>query len=246
MYNKCKAILIASNQRAVLNQLCIGGIENKLFILNTGNSVYNCNSEGFDWKPQHLYIISENEIKEGDWMLDMYSKNTIPVKCVKDIKSNEFFKKIIATTDKRLGITDHRVSPVPNFCDFPQISQQFIEQYITEYNKGNIISDVLVEFEYFVEKGTIEILDNKYEIFYPKKCSMSFGNLDEIKNDKQVKSKLKINPDNTINIKTVKDSFSRDEVIKLIESFTIDTHHISLNKHPEREQAINKWIVKNL
>ena len=46
-------------------------------------------------------------------------------------------EKIIATTD---------ISLVKEY-NLPQPSQQFIQKYIEEYNKGNIITDVLVEYE---------------------------------------------------------------------------------------------------
>ena len=46
-------------------------------------------------------------------------------------------EKIIATTD---------ISLVKEY-NLPQPSQQFIQKYIEEYNRGNIITDVLVEYE---------------------------------------------------------------------------------------------------
>ena len=80
--------------------------------------------------------------------------------------------------------------------NLPQPSQQFIQKYIEEYNKGNVITDVLVEYE----------LVSNEEYF-----------LNTINPDDDVPyfdERLKINSkDNTITIKKVKDSYSREEVI---------------------------------
>ena len=61
---------------------------------------------------------------------------------------------------------------------------------------------------------------------------------------------VKINQDNSINIKTAKDSFSRDEVIELIEKYKSDIDDSEkdmadfiINIHyPD----INTWIEQNL
>ena len=47
-----------------------------------------------------------------------------------------------------------------------------------------------------------------------------------------------INPDNTINILTQKDSWSRDEVIALIEKHTTDMF--------KQRITLDEWISKNL
>ena len=68
--------------------------------------------------------------------------------------------------------------------NLPQPSQQFIQKYIEEYNKGNVITDVLVEYDYLLDDRAV----------------LPYWN-------------LKVNTkDNTITIKKVKDSWNRDEV----------------------------------
>ena len=138
------------------------------------------------YKYQHLYIISDDEIKEGDWYFDgtdfIHKKskhnNTL-------VDGNKQAKKIIATTDTSL--------------ELPRLSQQFIQKYIEEYNRGNIITDVLVEYE------------NKFD------GKEYVDELDAYGYDK-VKSILKINPqDNNITIKIAKDSCSREEVDRLLD-----------------------------
>jgi len=82
--------------------------------------------------PQHLYFISNEEIKEGDWVYH-YLNNELyqlfgiyklyPVKL-------EFIKKIVATTDPSLGL--------------PAIQQSFLKKYVTAQGK---IDEVELEME---------------------------------------------------------------------------------------------------
>jgi len=90
---------------------------------------------------QHLYIVSNDKIKEGDWVIS--STNTI-IQCMypENIHHKDI-KKIIATTDNSLN-QDIIARPYPLVYSIPQ---QFIDQYINEYNRGNIITKVLVEVE---------------------------------------------------------------------------------------------------
>ena len=96
------------------------------------------------FKPQHLYIISDDEAKENDLYIES------------DHKGFGFIKyKIIATTDASLKVfidgngnkSSHELTKSGYIEFLPQPSQQFIEKYIEEYNKGNIITDILVEYE---------------------------------------------------------------------------------------------------
>jgi hypothetical protein len=135
---------------------------------------------------QNLYIISDDEIKEGDWFL-YYNKynqiegvakfikeegenNTLVEKYSKTTGFSKFYigilgckkHKIIATTDTSLGnyiwkqtnkksksynVQQNIETTKKVFIPLPQPSQQFIEKYIEEYNKGNVITAILVEYE---------------------------------------------------------------------------------------------------
>jgi hypothetical protein len=152
----------------------------------------------------HLYITTDEEIKEGDWYYWSVT-NTIQ-KAIKDSlgrlpKIEDGSKKIIATTDKSLGLA----SP----------STSFIEKFVEEYNKGNIITKVIVEYESVEYCRPMPMVHQKYYI-----------------------SKVKINPkDNTITIKKVKDSWSREEVIDLLTRY---------NKRCQAPMVDTKWISENL
>ncbi|TXG86433.1 MAG: hypothetical protein E6R13_00425 [Spirochaetes bacterium] len=176
-----------------------------------------------NFKHQHLYIISDDEIKEGEWYLsfDIYGKCGLPIKADYE-KTNEFSlkpysnycKKIIATTDTAL--------------ELPRLSQQFIEEYIEEYNKGNVITDVLVEYEKGLSKPLHESLRDSSPLIFER---------------------LKINPkDNTITIKKVKDSWNREEVIELCKQAFIDGTYAGGFGPNEKtiDSETEKWIEENL
>jgi len=117
-------------------------------------------------KIQHLYFLSDEEIKEGDWFvlkidtqLTIYQCDKIesfgyikPKSKLKDAWGKEVCHKIIATTDSSLKV----IIPCPDNkegCEvlhtksLPQPSQSFLEVFVREYNKGHQIKEVLVEYE---------------------------------------------------------------------------------------------------
>jgi hypothetical protein len=134
-------------------------------------------------------------------------------------------KKIIATTDTSLQYTRqktergifenlsfeegiHKANFKPTYISKP--SQQFILEYIESYNKGEIITDILVEYESYT-KGNL------------------YGNPMLIK--PVVLNKLKVNSkDNTITIKGIKDSWSREEVFVLFSEYENDNLRLNKNK----------------
>ena len=201
------------------------------FFLNNSSAPNSCaitipNVELF--KHQHLYIISDDEIKEGDWCYDKRpDENGDLVDIVYQVKNIEFElrtsteKKIIATTDSSLWRPSHKYAS--DVILLPQPSQQFIEKFIEEYNKGNMITDVLVEYE------------------------LKITHDGRINNNTKMWEELKINPkDNTITIKKVKDYYTREEVVKLLVDCCGEVSCEDgklLGKNPEE---LYKWIEENL
>jgi hypothetical protein len=149
---------------------------------------------------QHLYFLSNEEIKEGDWFI---MNSCIVRQCslhkgdildtIGGLHHESVCKKIIATTDRSLGlVVDQNGCLMQAYSKFlPQIPQSFIEYFVAEYNKGNVITDVMVEYD----------------------C-------DHNQMPERVIDVLKINPDNTINISMPKDDWSREEVIELLKKYS--------------------------
>ena len=125
-------------------------------------------------------------------------------------------KKIIATTDSSLWRPSHKYAS--DVILLPQPSQQFIEKFVEEYNKGNMITDVLVEYELKITHGG------------------------RINNNTKMWEELTINPkDNTITIKKVKKSYTQEEVDRLLDEQASKTAAEMLEKfkgYKSREEVI--------
>lgn len=159
---------------------------------------------------------------KGDWY---YSKTfNLIYQAIKLPLAIKDSKKIIATTDKEL------ILPIPEELmeyphsytqkALPSIAKSFIEKYITEYNKGNVIDKVMVEY------------DN--DVNY-----LNSGGW-----------KVKISTDNTINIKLIKDLWNRDEVIQLCWQAFVDHKCIDGKIKPADAEYLitpfNKWVDRTL
>jgi hypothetical protein len=189
--------------------------ETDLFIVNKQLFNYHKHQQGDGVSAinQHLHIISDDEIKEDAWCLVGVYPHQKVKQCAelaysqdgKTVNGYLFTdgtkhtasecKKVIVTTDRKLT-EDNRtyisgLMGKPN--RLPQPSQQFIEKYIEFYNRGVVLSDVLVKYE--------RIPWNLDE----------YGSLIE-----EEELRLKINPDNTITIKELKETWNRKEVINLM------------------------------
>jgi hypothetical protein len=94
---------------------------------------------------QHLYITSDEEIKEGDWFINeqYFISNKAELEIWQhngEVKPSSNPKKIIATTDKSLRFVKDHV----HYNFLPQIPESFIKAYVEA--QGNI-KEVNVEYE---------------------------------------------------------------------------------------------------
>lgn len=232
-YQECDIIMLAT-EKAQKNSLCLTA-GSKLILLDGKDWETVNNVAGF--RPQHLYILSDEEIKEGDWVLTKKYNN--PVKANKFIKSIGWYysntlvndicpgKKIIATTDEYIS----RENTYTNKYLFdtiyllPTPSDDFLRVYVEKQGK---IDKVLVEY-----------------------VGYGFKRFDLEGKPRRAGYQLKVVPDNTITIKPIqeeKTSWSRKEVIQLFSKYQYDYAQWVLRM----ENDINgkpipiKWIKENL
>jgi hypothetical protein len=209
MFKKCKVVMLPTNRKAVNGQLCL----NNSYLPNLTQPLVI----GYDsphLTPQHLYILSDDEINDGDWIFVDYYHRTESYKdkgiwrfkkpsCPMPYWGNtRFAKKIIATTDP--------------FLNLPSPSQSFIDKYVEEYNKGNKIEYVMVEYDLIRHTTPI-------------------GTCYEEQDFLKVNSK-----DNTITIRKIKDSWNRDEVITLL------WNAFKQGESETRHKEFENWINNNL
>ncbi len=212
---RCKVVMLPTKEKA---QLTLSPLKTKLRF----NDEYKLQDDIY----QHLYIISDDEIKEGDWYI---TDNNRILQCKEVLMDIVYGKgdygrnksgikgKIITTTGSSLIITIYEKG---SWRNLPQPSQSFIEKYVESYNKGQQIVDVMVEY----------ITHNRSGFEDPSV------------------NRLKINPkDNTITIKRVKDSWSREEVENLVfTALYAGYSNGSLESSDFKERIVNSWISKNL
>lgn len=223
---------------------------------------------------QHIYITSDEEIKEGDWYLykrsfldgtvktqEQYDNADWLLKKCDNKEETSYTKraqfgknsensiagcyKIIATTDESLTIGEEdswknrKDILYPN--KLPQIPTDFIKLYVEEYNKGNVIDKVLVEYQKYFKPGEViyELKlnsDNTINISLPEETI-----LDELRKNDDVKHYLREQCE-LANGKM----YSREEVVEIL--------HTYQEEHATNSQPVNKllhnrveeWIKENL
>ena len=225
--------------------------------------------DGKDWetvnnvagfRPQHLYILSSEEIKEGEWCYhpevgqeytivdtrkegnDRYSKGQHPAQGIFKYKetTNTWYKKckkIIATTDSSLLIDIVKGEIFAVGTKLPRPSDDFIKAFVKAQGKG--FDKVLVEYEnHFV-------LGNYMNTCIV--CQKQFSNTDKHwKYCQEHSIKLKVAPDNTITIRAIqeeKTSWSREEAAERLYPLNYHTGQFNPNNVWKRDIFIKgaKW-----
>jgi len=195
--------------------------------------------------PQSFYIYSiEDKLKEGDWCIqfdgsgNLYYPDEPIFRC--DSKVNSICRyKIIATTESNLytdrGYKFTNNIPSQGFTGFniyiPQLPDAFLKNYILEYNEGNAI--IKVEVEYSSQLGD----DYKGVEF----------------TEKELDYKIKVNLDNTICVKIKSDSIiannlNREEIEEMKLIIKRFKNYAEINGYPSKsfKERVNKFVKEKL
>jgi len=132
MKKKHKIVMLPTEDYSLL------GVHNKKGLLYAKNEGW-CYIVKHDYiQPQHLYILSDDEIKEGDWIYDGVINEVHKVFHDTSVIGQD--RKIIATTDpkliKELGYESIDLGKQVKYISLPQIAQSLVEYYVkhqTEY-----------------------------------------------------------------------------------------------------------------
>ena len=214
---------------------------------------------------QHLYILSSEEIKEGEYGINLASGSIFKLLDKSDSKhwkvkfitggnmSGEIVledwshanpKKIIATTDESLKIDVKSELAMNKILirptALPRTSDDFLKAFVKANGK---IDKVLVEYQ--------EIQKCLYE--YPKACENSECRvLNKCREEERLQTlyyKLKVSPDNTITIRTVEGE-KKDygiEYLKFIATrFAHECRLKDVVSNHETCTLFDKWIKENL
>lgn len=205
MYKKHKIVMLFTNEKSNIH--CLEKPSTSL-------TVEKCS----------LYVLSNDEIKENDLPCWAVNNNLDTVYQVQTLEGSKNWKKIIATTKIRLGTSEYSERYRESYFNpLPNISQSFIEYFVSDYNRGNITTEVIVEYE---------------------ECAAGMCKVNNMTcgHSGCEKPSLKINSDNTINIKPFKDSWNREEIFELFEKYL----QYLTNKNSNLELSGKQWIEENL
>lgn len=255
MFKKCQVVILPTNRKAVRDELFLDGfgiLEKAIMSGCRHNAV-------------HLYILSDEDPKIGDYGLDPGFDEPFRIK--KDLASEDCFidtndnirytyndphwvYKVIATTDSTLTL--------------PLIPNEFIKTFIKAYNEQKSIQDVMVEYqEYYIAiseyakeklspfakdlwvKDSEGLIPNSVWLRHANIPTMtnSYGNGYKIGIDVECIESPKLNEDNTIHIKVQKETFSREEVIDLCMNAYDSGRYDTISK--DIDNTFSTWILKN-
>lgn len=204
-YQEAEVLMLATNSKSHLHLVPKGEYDENFGILEKELLLFDNTPSIFGYPAQHLYFLSNEEIKKGDWYLNIVSNEIVNVDFNIDYEQNHC-KKIIATTDISLQL--------------PQPSKEFIQVYIKTYNEGKPITKVLVE------------IDNEW---IDTSGKMAFG----------IPYQLKVNSNNEVIIKKIKDIYTREKVIELLSKHFVEAgSKIGLGQNVTEFTKI--WIEENL
>lgn len=221
-YTKCKVVMLPTEKAT--NSKQIFKHENGL---NFNENVLVGGSSHPWFKPQHLYILSDEEIKEGDWVCNTFGKivvqaSSVLVDCInEDILVQQNHKKIIACTDSELKIDTEIFISGQRYKSLPNPSNSFLKSYCE--TEG--VDKVLVEYEYKVGD---QVLTHGNSHITPS-------------------LKLKVQSDNTIIIKLVKETYNTEELISKLWRFNQEALMIAGCATPVlTKDSFDKWVKENL
>lgn len=148
MYKQHKVILLPTknNPNTLISDRCH-------LIINEEGNLYN----PFKNEYYHLYILSDGVIEDNDYFMSLFYSYVLHNTDEWREKQKEFLldtdlsvlksHKIIATTDNTIyPKCDGHCATDECVCTYPQPTKEFIQHFIGEYNKGNVITDVEVEY----------------------------------------------------------------------------------------------------
>lgn len=138
------------------------------------------------WQYQFLYIMSKDDIHEGDWFYS--SSHNKVFKCVNEDDLEHYngdLYKIIATNNVDINEPTHKVPKYTTYAVLPKPSAIFLEYFVEKYNTHNLVTKVLVEYDYkLITSAYFDSLANTNII----PCTYDYL--------------LKVNPNNEISIDT--------------------------------------------
>lgn len=251
-------MLLANNEKAIEGQLMLYPSTNELVSVSRpkyGNKLFEAGikySSYSNCKLQHLYILSDDKIKEGDWVYNFLNKQIRQVTNKEQSEyytQDEYIKKIIATTDLDLCSTDIKNTSQTGvyIAGLPKIGIDFVERYVKEYNQNNIIESVMLQYN---EVNIIESPDNYDDniVIVNGEKVFTWSHEEPAVLEKEAdkyRNKLRIRSNGTVVISPVAEKmYSKEVVLELLHSCWVAAVRKQID--PNKEIGFNKFIKENL
>jgi len=221
MRKEVQVVMLPTEKARMCKMIDLEDNSFKFLVQPNNNAFIDEKSHGFHIKPFHLYLVSNEEIKEGDWFITTNSGKNHNEKVLIEatrttleyVDKHDF--KVIATTDKSLTVFykgHQKYTGIEISADvyLPGIPTSFIEAYVKAEGK---IDKVMVEYVVHVMA-----LDTMEESLH-----------------------LKLREDNTVKIHKIEEkTFTKDELASAIERFSWDkTQGVDI-------ETVQEWIEENL
>lgn len=142
---KCKVVMIEVSGNSV-RPLLVNPYSKKMEVPKHQHGYPAIEYQYAGYKPYQLYFVNHDKINFDDYYLNNIVSSNIRIGINNGLNDESFYRskdimKVIASTENSLGL--------------PKPSQKFIEKFVSEYNKGNILDEVNIEF----------VVENLNEIF---------------------------------------------------------------------------------
>lgn len=227
-YEECDNVMLPTDKAT---RVFLSNIDNKILLMNEARTIpFNQNNT---LTGQHLYITSNEEIEEGDWYIytDLLNRKSLHRALPSTTNELGNKKKIIATTDRNLGLSGYCDDGIPldnkgnMFKPLPKPSNEFLKKFCKEGG----IWEVMVEYDEDYEMVSYET--GEAPIFF---------------------NKIKVAPDNTITIHPVEERmYSKEEVMELMEKSwdmslevnrNISNYYYSSNGSNSKPTGFNNFV----
>ena len=218
---ECKIVMLPTNEKSHIYHIV--NVDKLRYVTGIHKEDLEQFPNQSNTQNQHLYILSDDEIKEGDYLISITGNI---LKCNnphrKEIQLHSI-GKIIATTD--------------SFLNLPQPSQAFIKKYCE--SNGEIDKVMVAYYQQYYhsindeDNGTNSWTKISKEEFEIKSSKRDY--FDEF----DFKEWLKTNSKNEVSISPVKSSWTKEEVYDLVNKFSF-----KYTKLTSRETIL--WLEENL
>lgn len=137
---ECSVVLLPTDKG------CIVLDKGKYYLVDGGDKVGYWFKSDHPRQPQHLYILSDEEIKEGDWVYNKRLGQIFQINNINSPSATDY--KIIATTNPEL---------IKN--GVAEISDEFLQQWVK-----NPVDKVLVEYEGYYGENDLPAYGKRLKI----------------------------------------------------------------------------------